>query len=218
MSTDPLGEDINLDQGIEVTSENYESFLISTIIPQLKAGRPNWDAPHTLAVVHHIKQIIDSLPNASEIDRVVLIIAAYCHDWGYTRLFANGQVVASYDDIKKQKELHMKIGAEKTAKLLEKFTFLTAKQKERIIHLVSVHDKVEELIDLDEILLMEADTLGAVDSSLVTPTFDKPSYIRYIAATRQNRISRFRSEYSKSNVERMIATRMEYYENHSGEN
>ena len=41
---------------------NYEDVLKAKIFPELEAGRPNWDKPHTEAVVEHVKAIVDDSP------------------------------------------------------------------------------------------------------------------------------------------------------------
>ena len=71
---------------------NYDDILKSTILSELEAGRPNWDKPHTEAVVEHIKAIINSEPSLN-LDTEVIVIAAYAHDWGYAGLFEDGKLV-----------------------------------------------------------------------------------------------------------------------------
>lgn len=81
-------------------------------------------------------------------------------------------------------------------------------QRERIIHLVSVHDNVKELHDKDELILMEADTLGALDASRVKPTF---TYERGMTYLRENiaayRVPRFVTEKGKQ----LLPVAMEYF-------
>ena len=72
---------------------------------------------------------------------------------------------------------HTTLTRKKLEELLQRpeFSFLSESQKARATHLVNVHDKINELKDPDELILMEADTLGALDVTLVTPSFDVES-------------------------------------------
>ena len=49
--------------------------------------------------------------------------------------------------------------------------FFTDQQVLQTAHLVLIHDEVENLKTEEELLLMEADTLGMIDTSRVKPTF-----------------------------------------------
>src|SRR3990167_9208963 len=93
-----------------------EEYLKNKILPDLVNSRGGFDKIHTLEVVDWIKQIIIHNPQL-KLDQTVLIIAAYAHDWGYCGLFKKGQVMTE-EIIKPAKPLHMKLGAEKTEKLL----------------------------------------------------------------------------------------------------
>jgi len=82
-----------------------------------------------------------------------------------------------------RKTAHMFEGARLAVEFLKRpeiQPFYTLEQIDRIVHLVLVHDKIEELQDLEEIALMEADTLGAIDIDRVKPTFDKENAEKYI--------------------------------------
>jgi len=193
---------------------SYEGFLQQSIFPELEKGRPNFDEPHTESVVAHLKQIIARSPELN-LDKDVLVIAAHAHDWGYSGLFQDGKPITNYADVANVKVEHAKIGAQKVGKLLENplFDFLTSSQKERVIHLVSVHDRVEELTDPDELVLMEADTLGGLDVDRVKPTFDQESNAKYMTGVRRKRLSRFITEYGKQQFERLFKLREDYYSN-----
>lgn len=193
-------------------NQQAEEYLKHIIFPELERGRPEWDKPHTEAVVAYIKSIIAANPSMN-LDSEVLIPAAYAHDWGYAGLFVAGRP-ATRGEIIGQKAEHMKLGAQKIKSLLNDpvFDYLSNLQKERIQYLVSVHDKVEELKAADELILMEADTLGAADSDVVVPTHTKQEYETWLEITRSKRISRFITDYSKAKVEELLARRKEFYE------
>lgn len=182
-----------ISQGIESLEPNIrqiEKFLSENIFPDLERGRPNFDAPHTIAVVYHLKQILHRHPN---LDAFVMVISAYAHDWGYSDIFAGDKSTLNIDDVKNAKELHMVLGAQKIRKLLREpfFDFLTNIQKARVEHLVAVHDQIERLSDEDELVLMEADTLGALDHTRVEPSFNLKSYLQYIQGVRNRRFPKF---------------------------
>lgn len=195
----------------EIELPEYEVFVKEAIFPELEQGRPNWDQPHTEVVVMHIKSIINENPQLP-LDPVVLIIAAYAHDWGYAGLFYNGQILSS-EDIQEVKDLHMEIGAEKLSLLLENpvFNFLSLEQKQRAVHLVLNHDRLEALTELDELILMEADTLAGLDVEKVTPTFNQASNQRYMATALNKRFPLFITEFGKKEFERLYQSRSNYY-------
>jgi len=188
-----------------------EAYLEKKICPDLEKGRPNFDKPHTIEVVAYIKRIIKYTPNI-KIDKDVLIIAAYAHDWGYSGLFKNGKTL-SFEDVKNAKKQHMILGAERLSGLLNNkfFSFLTQEQKQRCIHLVAIHDKIDEIKDIDEIVLMEADILSGLDVNSVKPTFDFESNQKFIHAVKTTRIPKFVNQYSKNEAKKLIKARINFY-------
>ncbi|MFA5136432.1 MAG: HD domain-containing protein [Patescibacteria group bacterium] len=191
-----------------ILNPGIELYLKDVILPDLDNGRPDWDRLHTVAVVHYVRQIIKSLEKP-QIDETVLIISAYLHDWGYTSLFRKGKPV-SYDRVQKAKKLHAVLGKEKAAGLLKKAVFskLTETQKKRIVHLVGIHDELHRLKAQDELILMEADTLGALDSDFVKPTYDYDSHKKYIRELKKSRLPLFVTPYSKTQARVLLKKRM----------
>ena len=190
---------------------NIEAYLKEKILSNLERGRPNFDKPHTIAVVYWLKQIIKHSPELN-LNETVLLIAAYAHDWGYADMFSQKQQL-QYGDVRNAKDEHMKLGASKLRKLLSDkfFSFLTNKQKNRCIHLVRVHDILSDLKDTDELVLMEADTLGGLDTNFVKPTFDFKSNEKYIRGVKDKRVPKFITEFGKKAVKILIQRRMNYY-------
>src|SRR5205085_1220833 len=90
--------------------------------------------------------------------------------------------------------------------------YYTPAQRDRVVHLVGVHDKVAELADLDEIVFMEADTLGALDTRRVTPTFAYESGMKHLAEVRNGRALRFQTPVAKRYLEKLLARRVAYFE------
>jgi putative nucleotidyltransferase with HDIG domain len=168
----------------------------------LAKGRKGWDEPHTRAVVYHAGEIA----KAKNLDILVLNTTAWLHDIGYFAMFENSNS-DNYDDVKAKKEAHMINGARLAKEFLERpeiSKYYTEEQKKKIIHLVSVHDKIEELVTDEEIAFMEADTLGAIDVSRVTPTFDKEGAEKYIKGLMSRRVPKFRTDLGKKTFAELI--------------
>lgn len=177
----------------------------------LAHGRLEWDIPHTSAVVYYAKK----LSSAAGADSLVITTAAILHDIGYFGLF-DGSVAQEFDKVFDKKALHMVQGARLAKVFLTRpdvLDYYTPAQRRRIMHLVGVHDKMEQLKDLDEIILMEADTLGAIDHVKVTPTFNYESAMKYIEQMTSRRASRFRTPLGKSYLNELLSSFRQFYEN-----
>ena len=161
----------------------------------LKAGRKDWDEPHTRTVVYYATKIGE----ANGLDTKVLATAAWFHDIGYFGLFENDSS-DDYDKIQERKRQHMINGARMAKEFLERDDVkneFTKEQKVRVIHLVGVHDKLDQLMDLDEKILMEADSLGAIDIKRVKPSFSKEQMQKYLAGSYKKRFSGFETKMGK---------------------
>ena len=178
---------------------------------ELEKGRPNVDKPHTIAVVHYVEQIIKNTSGLN-IDPYVLIISAYTHDWGYANLFEEGKNIQGVD-VENAKSDHMRIGSDKAKLLLTDkfFDFLTSEQKEQIVHIVSIHDKVDEIRTENEKVLFEADTLGGLDTNFWKPNFDKESNDKYLLKVKEKRLPLFISEYGKNKFNELYELRNKFY-------
>lgn len=189
-----------------------EDYLKNIIFGDLRKGDPNWDLPHTEAVVHHIKQIVKNSPQLN-LDLVVLVFAAYGHDWGYAKFYKKGESL-SREDYMKAKKLHMGLGADKMKKVLSNgvFDHLTKNQKKRILHLISVHDNLDILKENDELALMEADTLGGLDINFVKPSFTKEENEKHMQGVLKKRRPKFITNYGKKKFDELFKLRKKYYE------
>jgi len=190
---------------------NLEKYLKEKILPDLAKSRGGFDKIHTLEVVAWLKQIINH-NHKLKLDETVLLIAAYAHDWGYSDIFRDNQIM-NFEIIENAKKLHMELGAKKIKKLLNDdfFSFLSDKQKIRCIHLVAVHDKKFEIKDIDELILMEADMLSALEISEGKPSFDSESNKKFMEEMFTTRIPKFITEFSKNEAKRLIKIRKDYY-------
>ncbi len=190
---------------------NLETYLEEKILPDLEKSRGGFDKIHTQEVVVWLKQIIVHNPEL-KLDEEVLIIAAYAHDWGYSDIFKEGQVM-NFEIIEKAKKSHMELGAKKIEELLcdDFFSFLTDVQKSRCIHLVAVHDKKFEIKDIDELVLMEADMLSALDVNSSKPVLDAKSNKKFMEAMLATRVPKFITSFSKNEAKKLIQKRENYF-------
>jgi len=119
------------------------------------------------------------------------------------------------EKVENVKPLHMELGAEKIKELLrnEIFSFLADERKERIIHLVAVHDKKHEIKDTDELILAEADILSGTDINTAKPKFDPESNKAFMDSLLNVRLPKFITDFSKQEIKRLIRERAEYYKN-----
>lgn len=191
--------------------DKVEKYIQKIILPDLDRGRAS-DKQHTLAVVKYLKEILIASNNPND-DWYVLVISAYAHDWGYTDLFEDNSKL-TLKEIGKQKERHMIIGSEKIGKVLSEkfFNFMSNEQKDRCVHLVSVHDKLEALNDRDELLLMEADTLGGLDPKIMGIFNTKESEDRFLQKNKDLRYTKFISGYAKKRYKVLFKERVKFAE------
>lgn len=175
----------------------------------LSHGR-DWDVPHTEAVIHYASTIARSV----KVDGLVIATAAVLHDIGYYALFS-GSASTQYDQVMDKKADHMLNGALLAKALMDRESvgrYYKAEQKNRVVHLVSVHDRIEELNQLDELVLMEADTLGAIDVKRVTPTFDLPNAQKYIANDLLGRrVPKFKTDLGKQLFEQLFPVFQQHF-------
>src|SRR3989339_409147 len=91
-----------------------EKYLKENILPDLEKSRNGFDKIHTLEVVDWLKQIIEHNSDL-KLDKDVLLIAAYAHDWGYSDLFTESEVM-QFEKVENAKILHMELSAQKLEK------------------------------------------------------------------------------------------------------
>lgn len=188
-----------------------EDFLKRMVLSDLKNGRPGFDLLHTQEVVVWVKHILRHEQRLT-VDKPTLIIAAYAHDWGYVGVFGGGKTLAIQEVID-AKALHMQRGAEKLHELLKDpfFSFLTKEQKQRCVHLVAIHDKLSQLKDPDELVLMEADTLSGLDVTNEKSRFNAESNRRFIKAVKETRLPLFITAFGKREATRLLLARQCLY-------
>lgn len=188
-----------------------EKFLKNRVLSDLKNGRPGFDLLHTQEVVVWVKRILRHEKKLT-VDKPTLIIAAYAHDWGYVGMFG-GKKTLAIQKVIDAKAAHMQRGAERLRKLLVDpfFSFLTKTKKDRCVHLVAVHDKLSMLKDVDELILMEADTLSGLDVATEKSHFDAVSNEKFVTAVKETRVPLFITTFGKQEASRLLSARRRFY-------
>jgi putative nucleotidyltransferase with HDIG domain len=175
----------------------------------LNKGREGWDVPHTRAVFYYAKKITGFCGQ----DMLVIPTAAWLHDIGYFGLF-NGDS-GDYQTVQDKKKRHMEVGAKLAYKFISRKDIsglISSDQGNRIVHLVSVHDKLEELVESDEIILAEADALGAIDVRRVKPSFDAAGRVKYLEEFHRRMEPIFTTELGK----KLLGELLPRFENYRG--
>jgi putative nucleotidyltransferase with HDIG domain len=176
----------------------------------LRQGRAGWDEPHTRAVVYYA----ETLATAAGVDMLVAVTVAWLHDIGYAGLFAKADS-RRHEVVRSRKALHMERGAALAREFVARpdvAPFYTPAQRDRIVHLVGVHDNVEALSAPDEIIFVEADTLGALDIHRVTPTYDYQRGLRYLEGVRRRRAPRFATSLGRQYLAELLPAVAVYLE------
>ena len=192
---------------------HIEQVLRQIILKDLaNKGRLRWDKPHTEAVVYWTKQLLKKI-NSSSLNPKILITAAYAHDWGYVNLFKQKKPITT-DQIRLQKDLHMKKSAEMIERLIYQrlSSYFSEGEILRLIHLVSIHDYVDQLKDEDELFSMECDTIGMLDVDRVLPTFSAKENEYFMEHSIYNlRLPKFMHPEAKKIAEKLIEKRQQFY-------
>jgi len=142
-----------------------------------------WDYLHSIACVNTMKKIIAVEGG----DEKVLLTTMYLHDIGYAGSLKKGY---SLNDRIEAKSRHMARSVEKAKPLLEKLGYSDSEIKQ-IIGLISVHDKLDELTLNEELLVLEADSLGAIDPNVNGNRFGEKEYERYVEIFERKRVPKF---------------------------
>jgi len=167
---------------------NKENQIKNRTLALLKNGRPDFDVPHTLAVVYWMKELLKNEAG----DEKILIPAAYLHDIGYSRM----KIAAGWQGTKDAKKDHMAHGAALAKPILKDLGFDLG-EREKIIKLIRAHDKLETISSPEECLLFEADSLGQIDIARVRSNFDLPDRKKFIDSFEKNRLPRFKTKTGK---------------------
>ena len=183
--------------------KELEEKVKAEAIRHLERGKPGWDTPHTLASVYWMRQLIKGEGG----DERILVTAIYLHDIGYSPKFKKDY---TYEEVKADKHKHMVVGAREAEKILRKLHYSSEEIKE-IVHLVGMHDKLDEVKTSNDILVMEADSLAQIDRKRVKPTFNREDYIEYIKDFEKERAPRFKTETGKKHLKLLLMKAKAYF-------
>ncbi|MFH1398700.1 MAG: HD domain-containing protein [Candidatus Woesearchaeota archaeon] len=168
-------------------------------------GRPDWDVPHTHAVVIWIKKLMDK----NTYDENILIPAAYLHDIGYSDQFTKGY---SFADNQVKKPDHMIRGELIAGKILREIGGFSEDEITKIIQLVRTHDDLDSITATPEgQLLFEADSLTSIDVERVKPNFDKENYGEFLASFERTRAPLFKTEKGKKALLELMKKARDYF-------
>ncbi len=176
-------------------SEELEEKVFVEAKKYLDKGRANWDLNHTLAAVYWMKKLLE----VEDGDTKILVTAMYLHDVGYSNLSKNWD----YSVMSNFKELHMERGMEIAKNILDDLDFLDS-EKEEIIRLIGIHDKLSELSSFNELLVMEADSLAQIDLERVSHDSNYGNLLIFLDSFKKKRAVRFFSETGKKYLSELL--------------
>jgi len=186
---------------LDVTTEER---LKKRALEILEHGRPGWDGPHTLAAVYWLKELL----KAEGGDAHVLVPAMYLHDIGWARSdFEN-----SWASIKNAKDEHMEKGVVMARPILEELGFSEGEMAQ-IGRLIGMHDKLEQILTMNEQLIFEADGLGQIDVERVKSTFKtREDRQKFMSGFENRRVPRFKTVSGKLFLDKILPKALEFYD------
>lgn len=138
---------------------------------------------HTLSTARCMKELVSKEGGNEK----VLVTAMYLHDIGYAGLIKGKPAFDAYVAVKPK---HMILGAERAVEILIRLGGYSKNEIEQIVHLVSVHDKLNDLKTRDEFLVFEADSLGSIDPA-VENAYNEEDLARSVKSFEEWRAPRF---------------------------
>ena len=79
-------------------------------------------------------------------------------------------------------------------------------------YLVRTHDDFDLITDLDQKVLLEADTLSGIDSVSIKPSFDPESYQKYLQGVQKKRFPFFVTPYAIKLYKTLYEKSLKYYQ------
>ena len=182
-----------------------EQKLKFEVLKYLEKGRPNWDVPHTLDCVYWMKKLLRHEKGNPRI----LIPAIYLHDIGSAGLFNENNI--DFESQQKLKKEQMKRSATLSEKILNKIGGFSKEEIEKIVHLVEVHDDLGKLKTHDELIILEADSLGQINTDKIKPiNFSKSDYLKFLDFFEKERVSRFKTKTGKEFLNKLLPRAKRY--------
>jgi len=168
----------------------------------LEKGREGWGIPHTIATVYWMRKLIEKEGGNEKI----LVTTMYLHDIGYQVKKNDG-----FDTIMAGNKLdHEEIGAALAEKILKKTGGFSPEETNHIVHLVRYHDHLDNIDSHDSQMVMEADSLGAIDWERVKPNFTKEDTARYLEHFKKNRVNKFQTKTGKKFLKEVLEKAEKY--------
>lgn len=195
-----------MEQTAKIEAFPWEQAVKEKAISYLEKGKPDWDVPHTLRVVYWMKELIKN----GQGDPKVLLPAAYFHDIGYSLCSMDN---ADYDSVQEVKERHSILGAKESEKILQEISGFSEADISEVVHLVRVHDQLENLTTDNEIMICEADTLGMMNVEAVKPSYVGSDFKRFLDDLIKRRAPLFRTAFGKEMLQNLLAKAEEYARN-----
>lgn len=182
----------------------HEDKIKTEALLLLEQGKQGWDAPHTLAAVDWMRKLIAKEGGNEKI----LVTAMYLHDIGY----ANKRGAGLKDIMSNTKLDHEEIGAREAEKIIRKIGGFSPEEIKQIVHLVRFHDHLDSIDSHDRQLVMEADSLAAINWERIKPTFNREDTIKYLQHFKETRPGKFRTETGKNLLKKLLKKAEEYLE------
>lgn len=154
---------------------------LNQIIKKIFEG-DDWDFKHTLSAVSAMKRIV--LIEGG--DEKVLVTVMYLHDIGYAGALRNGYTLEERIEAKSK---HMELGAIKAKEILSTLSY-SNEEISKIVHLIRIHDKIDELKTKDELLVFEADSIAQIDP-IVGNSFGEEEFAKYVEIFDRRRAPKF---------------------------
>ena len=162
----------------------------------LVKGRVGYDAPHTLAAVHYMRELIKNEGG----DERILVTTMYLHDLGYPELKPGYTI----HDVKKTKKEHPTLSVKRAREVLEKINDFTTIEIEKILFLILHHDDLEGIDTHDQQLVFEADNLGKIDPDRVKPSFKKDNCLIFLKHFKEKRMPLFKTKTGKAILNKLL--------------
>ena len=183
-------------------NKETEEKLKAEVLKYLEKTKPGWGIPHTLASVYWIRKLIEKEGG----DERILISTMYLHDIGYPRLRKG----YSFDEVMQVKAEHIVRGVKISKKILKKLRY-SSSEINKIVHLIEIHDKLDEISAKDEILVMEADSLAQIDTERVTPNLDRENHLKFLKHFKEERMPKFKTQTGKKFLKQLLPIVENYF-------
>ncbi|HNV96931.1 MAG TPA: HD domain-containing protein [bacterium] len=177
--------------------------LKKEVLNILQNGRPDWDIPHTLTSVYYIKKLLKKEGGNAKI----LITTMYLHDIGYSWVRRD---LNKRDNVIKSKLDHMKNGVIFGRQILDKLNYADD-EKKQILHLIGIHDNLNDIFDTNKQLVFEADSLAQIDTKRAKSNLNNEDRIKFINGFEEKRLPKFKTKTGIKLVGKLFKRAKKFY-------